>query len=146
MSTTFDVARDEMYGTFRTAWEAGAGAHNSGTVPTVFYDGLGKEGEKPHSAPWARAQIRHFAGDQAAFGGTNLYERTGTVTIQIFQPLGNNLSQCEELVKVAKGAFEGVSTTSCVNFYRVRMIEVGTTESWYQMNVLADFEYHETGA
>lgn len=147
MSATFSTARDEILDAFKTAWDAGAGALNSGTVPTVFWDGVPEPVDKPHDAPWARIQIRHGLGGQTGIGRNSpqsRFTKTGVVTVQVFQPLAQpGLSQSEGLAEVAKSAFEGVSTASCVIFRNVRINEVGATDAWYQMNVLAEFEYDE---
>ena len=147
MPSTFDTARDEILGAFKTAWDAGAAAA-AGYVPEVFYDGMGKASDPDPTVAWARTTIRHTGGRQSTLSqsaGRRHFEKTGIVTISIFAPLvvAKGLDVGEQLAKVAKGAFEGKATASGVWFRNVRVMEVGLDRSWYMINVLSDFRYDE---
>lgn len=149
---SFDEARDSMLGVFKTKWDADTPAV-AGSIPTIFYDGIGEEGEKPHDAPWARIQIRHSAGSVTGIGKIGGKARTtklGICTVQVFTPLYDDdgvtprgLSLNEELSKIAKAAFENVVTAEDVVFRNVRATEIGPDGPSYQTNVLAEFEYDE---
>jgi hypothetical protein len=147
MAADINTAYDEILGAFRTAWEANAGAFNGGTPPEVRYDGVGDPGPPDSGDPWARVQIRHLTGGQANLGapGTQRrFNRAGIITIQVFWPLSQAaLSNARSLAGVARAAFEGQATTSHIWFRNVRVQEIGPDGSWYQVNVLADFEYDE---
>lgn len=147
MAADINTAYDEILGAFRTAWEANAGAFNGGTPPEVRYDGVGDPGPPDSDDPWARVQIRHLTGTQASLAGADAkrrFERAGIITIQVFWPLSQAaLSNARSLADVAREAFEGKATVSHVWFRNVRVQEVGADGSWYQVNILADFEYDE---
>lgn len=149
MPAEFDVARDDMLGVFKTKWDADTPAVNGGAIPGVYYDGVGEAGPGPHDEAWARVQIRHNLGEVAGIGGpAGARQRTrklGILTVQVFSPLeaGGGLTLAENLAKVAKSAFEAVVTTNGVIFRNVRAVEVGEDGPWYQINVIAEFEYDE---
>jgi hypothetical protein len=147
MATDLNNAYDEILGAFRTAWEANAGAFNGGTPPEVRYDGVGDSGPPASADPWARIQIRHVAGEQATLQGSGnkrRFRRAGIITVQVFYPLKRAaLSNSRSLAEVARGAYEGKATASHIWFRNVRIQEIGPDGSWYQTNVLVDFEYDE---
>ncbi len=141
MITSITQARDEMLGTFLTAWLADSGSQN---VPVLYAD---TSQELPDSGHWARVTIRHAFGEQATLccdTGAHRYRHFGTVTVQLFTVTGDGLEVSDELALVAKNAFEGVTTSpGQVIFRRVRVNEVGQDGQWFQVNVLTDFEYDE---
>ena len=148
MATDINTAYDEMLGAFKDAWDAGAGTYNGGTVPEVRYDGVGDSGPPDSEEPWARVTIRHVTGTQASLLGDSAqkrFRRSGIITIQVFWPLSQaGLANARSLASVARSAYEGQETASHVWFRNVRVQEVGPDGSWYQINVLADFEYDES--
>jgi hypothetical protein len=97
---------------------------------------------------WARVSIKHIDGRQSAFGataGVRRYTRVGFVTVQVFAPLseGLGLSKGQIMAIIAKDAFEGKATASGVWFRKVQIKEIGPDDSWYQINVVAEFTYDE---
>lgn len=148
MPATFETARDEILGAFKTRWDLDAAAHNGGVTPPVHYEGVEPLGLPPHGTPWAKVTIRHTLGSQASLSsdtGLRRFEKIGIVTCQIFTPLetGSGLVQAERLAQVAKKAFEGKSTSSAVWFRSVRINEAGVDGPWFQMNVISEFQYDE---
>lgn len=149
MTATFPIARNEILGVFRMAWEANSPAVNGGTAPVVDYEGLAFT--PPPTAAWARPVVRHTVGRQATLAGDpsfplRRFEKRGIVTVQVFQPLtkGGGLVLVQSLAEVAKAAFEGVNTTpSNIWFQNVTINEVGSDGPWFQMNVVASFRYDE---
>lgn len=146
---TYDEAYDEIMTLFNTAWEAQGGA-----APKVFWEDLAADAPKdevlPESRPpeWARASMRFLDGQQGAFvldtgGAPKKWERFGLVTIQIFTPAGTGLRRAGPLAKVVVDAFEGKSTPGGAWFRNVRRVDVGRSGSWFQVNVIANFEYDE---
>ena len=71
--------------------------------------------------------------------------RLGLVSVQSFSPLseGGGLSLAQKSAIIARDTFEGVGTASGIWFRNVRIQEIGATGTWYQMNIIADFEYDE---
>ena len=153
MSTTLTEARDDIQGAFTLQWNADTPAVTpAGTVPPIFYDGLPDPAEQPVDEPWAHIIVRHNTGNVRGIGGFAPSRRrttkTGLVTVQIFTPLkadnvGAGTELSENLADIAKDAFEGHTTTNCVIFRDVVPQEVGPDGPWYQVNVLANFEYDE---
>lgn len=145
MTATLTTARDEIHAAFQTAWDAGAPALNGGTAPPVSYDAVAFEA--PTAAVWARIRVRHEQGEQVTLGGpaTRRFNKQGTVTVSIFAPLATTLdtTTAEALALVAKSAFEGKATPSQVWFRDVTVNEIGIEESWFQIDVIASFNYDE---
>lgn len=134
-------ARDEILTRFRTEWLADG---ISSPVPLTFEDF--ESDLASGNAPWARVTVRHATGEQATLtdgSGKNRFRRTGTVFVQIFTPFGDGLSKADALATIAARAFEGKETPLHVWFRDVRYVEVGRDGQFYNVNVLADFEYDE---
>ena len=141
MSATPTQARDEVLTKFKEAWEADA---TSADVPILYND---VAQDVPDSGSWARVTVRHLDGYQATLAGAvgvRRFRHEGVVTVQIFTPFSDGLVESDALAEIAKNAFEGeVTTPGRVIFRRVRLNEVGQTGQWFQVNVLANFEYDE---
>lgn len=134
MSLTPTEARDEILELFRAAWAAHAGA------PQVFY--WDTPHDPPRSTPFARVTLRHATGNNDAIGN-RLFERMGTVTVQIFTTFGTGLQESDVLSKVAMDAYQGKSTPGGAWFRNVRLNEIGQDGEFFQVQVLADFTYCE---
>ncbi len=137
MSATFDTANDEIMAFFTTAWAA--------TGLIAVYQNV--EGAKPTAqVAWARPSLQHGPGGQVALTGalgTNRFDRTGILTVQIFIPNGQGLSQGYILGKVVADAFEGKATASQVWFRNYRITEIGPSDEWFQLNATVEFSYDE---
>lgn len=95
--------------------------------------------------PWARVVMRHEFGGQSSLGDASTgarYERLGTVFLQIFTPRGQGLRISDQLVILAKKAFD-LAPPGGVAFRNVRDREVGPDGSFFQVLVLASFMYDE---
>jgi hypothetical protein len=134
-------ARDDILTRFRTEWLADG---ISAPVKLVFDD---FEDDLPSStSPWTRITVRHATGGQISLSneaGKRRYDRKGTVFVQIFTPFGDGLTLSDSLAIIAARAFEGKETPLHVWFRDVRFVEVGRDGHWYNVNVLAAFEYDE---
>lgn len=98
------------------------------------------------NAPWAKVEIRHLDGGQASLAnhaGIRRWRRSGVLWIQLRVPIGGGLAQGYELGQYFVDAIQKTSTDHCVWFRNVRLNEVGPDGAWYQMNVLANFEYDQ---
>lgn len=134
-------ARDDILTRFRTEWLADG---ISAGVPLVFEDF--DVDLSASTAPWARVTVRHATGRQASLSneaGKRTFRREGTVFVQIFTPFGDGLSLSDSLANIAARAFEGKETPFHVWFRNVRLNEIGRDGHWYNVNVLADYEYDE---
>lgn len=147
MSATVEVARDEIQTQFRTAWDADV---ESTGILVLYWDRPGKvpdgvDGDD-NPLPYVRVTIQHVAGSQPTVGSANgqrRFRHNGFVTVQIFTPFGTGGLKSDRLVKVVKDAFEGQTTPSNVIFRDVSVNEVGQSGDWFQVNVVALFEYDE---
>lgn len=140
MSLTITSARDEILTLFRTTWLAAADSTN---VPLLWDN---RAQDIPTSGSFARVSVRHADGAQATLSGeTGLqsHRLEGTVFVQVFTPTGDGLTTSDKLVEVAMSAFQGKRTAGGVWFRRVRAAEIGPDGAFFQVNVLADFEYDE---
>lgn len=147
MPATYDVARDDILGAFKTRWDADTPAI-WGSVPDVRYEGVGQLAEPGPDVAWARVTIRHSQGRQASLAsdsGKRRFEKLGIVTVSVFGPLviAKGLETGEKLANVALKAFEGKATTNGVWFRNARITEVGVTRAWFMWNVIAEFSYDE---
>lgn len=141
MTATYNQAKDEILGAFRTAWLADA---LSLDYPIRYWD---VAYQADPLTPWARATVVHQDGEQVTLSnesGARRFRRFGVVTVQVFTEWGKNTTLGPGLAKITSEAFEGVTTSpGRVIFRNVRVNEVGQDGQWFQTNVLADFEYDE---
>lgn len=132
-------ARDEILGVHKTAWDADPASNG---LPVLYWD---TEGSIPDSGAWCRLTVRHAEGRTAAIGGpagSRRFRHTGTVTVQIFTPHNEGGTLSDQLCDVVENAYEGaVTSPGRVIFRNVRTNEIGQDGQWFQVNVLADFEY-----
>lgn len=144
---SLDEARDEILGLFWVKWSTDTPALNSGNPITVEWQGVDSQNPPAANEPFARVTLRHGRSRQATFGpkGGRRFTRIGLVTVQVFSPLsgGGGLSFAEDLAIIARDAFEGEGTDSGIWFRNARTQEVGLSGSWYQMNMVIEFEYDE---
>lgn len=140
MSLTIEQARDAILSRFKTVWDADA---ESAGLPIVWSDA---KGDPPETGHWARVTVRHVTAGQATLSGetgNRRFRREGIVTAQVFTQFGTGAAKSDRLAKVVMGAFEGYAAPGGVWFRNVRLVEVGQSGNFYQVNVLADFEYDE---
>lgn len=137
MSATFDVANDEILAFFDAAW--------TGTGLLALYENV--HGDKPTAQEaWARVSLRNAPRGQTSLtgaNGTNRFDRTGILTVQIFIPNGQGLSQGYNLGKIVIDAFEGKTTASQVWFRNAGITPIGPSDEWFQLNVTVEFSYDE---
>ncbi len=145
MSATFEEAIDIILAIFKTAWDAGA------TNPTlVDYQNV-KPANNVTLPPdtnlsWARVTIQHQDGRQSSLSGAlgvKRFDRDGLLTVQIFVPAGEGLSEAHTLSKIVADAYEGVAGNNGIWFRNVRVNEIGPDGDWFQTNILIDFTYDE---
>jgi hypothetical protein len=89
---------------------------------------------------WARVTVRHDSGAQHTFGEQRTFTNTGTVTVQVFTPIGDgtNYSAATNVVNAYRD-----SKNPLVWFRNARLKEVGSSGVFEQTNVLADFTYDD---
>lgn len=141
MNMTRQEAVDDMLALFKTAWDA------TGHGSRVKYDNVGQKSLPPSGQnPWARVVLRHTTSRQASLAGESgnrRFRRTGVITIQIFQVVGNGLTGGTDLAKIIQDAYEGVTSPGGAIFRDVAINEIGPSGDFYQTNVVIPFEYDE---
>ncbi len=145
-SATIDQAYDDIIGAFKTAWDAGV---DTAELPVLYPN---REGDPPltddsDSNPkgYAKLFIQHDSGFQATLSDSTALQRwrsTGIVTAQLFAGSATG-KLWTSFVKTVISAWRGVTTTNGVIFRRVAPVEVGIKGSYFQVNVIAAFEYDE---
>lgn len=139
MTATLSTARKDIYDQFTTVWTP--------TGHPVHFPGVADKDFPPATQiPWARLTLIHATGTQSALAnheGVRRFTHTGTMTVQIFTPLGRGGSVGYPLAQIVVEAFQGSATINAVWFRNVRVNEIGVSRGWYQINVLADFEYDQ---
>lgn len=136
--TTLAEAKEAIYLAFTTAW---------GDETDFAFDN--EDHKPPKNAPWVRLTVRHENGSQETLGapGNRKFARNGRVFVQVFTPENSGTSRSDELLVLARNAFEGVTLAgTTVRFHGVTVREIGSTrqDKWFQALVDAPFEYDET--
>lgn len=133
---TFDEARDEMLAVFHAAWGPLG-------YPVVWTD-------LPEDVPqaetvWARVTVRHATGRQASLAGeqgARRWNRTGTLFVQVFAPVGDGSTAVYAAAQVVADAYQAARGLG-VWFRNTRINEVGASGAFEQINVLTDFSYDD---
>lgn len=132
MSTTARQAQDDML----TIVKATATVLNL----VVVYEATA--GEKPAGdVAWLRPVLRHATGGQRSLGRNGIFDKTGTLWMQVFTPIGNGTGAALDIGDGLLNAFKGVSTEHCVWFRNHRLREIGPDGAFYNVNALVDFTY-----
>jgi hypothetical protein len=157
---TFLVARDSMFATFKTAWDAGAaacvGSNPAFQLSTHIEGGsvawwmVEPESIPPPNDYWARVSLQSVLEGNASIGGANgggqqKYSSAGLIFVQCFGPLrdpqvGDKLFK---LAIVARNAFRGVVTSANVWFRNARIQPVGSDGTFQIMNAVAEFQFDD---
>lgn len=143
---TPDLARDEILKMFVDSWET-----DTPTIPDVLDVPLiiwPDENTSPNvEDPYVRPVVLHLGGGQGSLGGNGgrRFYRTGIFMAACYGPLGSGkgLTIAEKMANIALCAFEGKTSPGGIWFRNCRINEVGLTESWYQVNAVAEFLYDE---
>lgn len=152
MSTIQDLlgAEDEIFGVLHRVL--------SDAVPSVlpyapktFYQGVGQEDDEnilPVDQIWVRASYTNSSAGQSTMseqGHAKRWDRNGTLYVQFFSPIKDPsaLRTAKELAILAQRAYEAAGSQCGMIFRDVRIDPVGPSESWFQMNLVARFEYEE---
>lgn len=136
--TDVEEARDAIYNYVEDEWTANAG----GAV--MLYENV-RADEPDGDESWAKTTVSHADGFRPTISGGVGFRRfrsTGVVTVEVRTPWGDGLAASDPLVKIVQERLE-LDGLAGVEFTNVRINEVGLDENgpWYQVNVIADFEY-----
>jgi hypothetical protein len=99
-------------------------------------------------APWAQLLWQPATSRQTNVGrnsGTNRFEHTGTLTLQINVPAGDGLFLAMALATMAGKAFKGTSTSGGVFFKNARTQVIGKIRGGlvFRVDFLTEFQFDE---
>lgn len=145
-------ARGEVFALFKESWDVETEAI-AGYVPHVEYQGVQPRPTPDTEKHWARISIQTVGENQTSLStsegaaGQKRYTAYGLIFVQIFSPrsLNNGFDKGLQLADIAKNAFRGKTTPGKIWFRNVRVNELEPENSFYRLNVVAEFEYDEQG-
>lgn len=119
-----------------------ADATNACSGTPITYDDNPPEGVPlDGSSKWVRATVKHAGGGQQGFGdGISKYLRIGTLCIEIFTPVGDNLVMQDTLLEQVVTYIEGRKSYP-VWYRNIRAADAGRDGGYSKINVYADFEF-----
>ena len=149
MPATYEEAIDQLFETFKTAWDADTTAI-VGYVPEIRWQGVESPNAPDTSKYWARASQQTVMESQTTLAneaGCIRYTAEGIVFIQVFCPKSDSLSMenGRKLAMVGKEGFRGKKTSGGIWFRNVRIQELPAEMKWNRLNVMAEYEYDEIG-
>lgn len=143
MTVAYDEAVDDIHRVFKATWDL----IDLAPPYRVFYEGVGAFNPPAGDVNWARFTVRHLPSvvPPTLSAPTKVYTRNGIVTVQIFavSSAGQGKVQAGLLAKAVRNALEGVRSPLGVALRNANILEIGEDKTWYNINVTAEFEYHE---
>lgn len=142
-------ARREIFQVLADAWVIDLWAqYDIGVPPPIRFEGRDYPQAPDPDLPYTAIFLRPAIGKQSALAngnGKKKWEEAGTLWIQCFGPLstGGGLEIAEYQSIIAARAYQGESSDNGIWFRNVRKQYIGPSGGWYQINVLADYEYDE---
>lgn len=147
--TTYSDAINNMYGTFKTAWDNGA-SPIIGYVPDVEYDEPDEEDRAPLDKAFARLAVRNLNEGLVAMGNcgndTKLYETVGVLVVQVFVPKkdNNGVVTGRALAVLVRDAYRAAGVNGEVWFKNATIREQTPGKRWRQFNVNVEYDFTET--
>ena len=147
MTLTLAQARDAAISVVDAAWKDAAAPT---TAFPMLYDNV--KGDTPSTeigstgrAPaWARTTVRVIAQPQTTQGARRRYESEGTITVQVFTPVGDGHTLGDAYVQVILDALRAhASSSDGLWFFDIAAAEIGVDGPWFQTNVGATFRWQE---
>lgn len=135
--TDIAEARDTIYGFVYDAWTAGAGGAE------LHYANV-KSDLPGGDESWGKVSVAHADDFQATLSnetGNRRYRAVGVVTVEVRTPWGDGDAASDALVKLLLNTFRDGGAAGGIEFRNARPNEIGQDGDWYQVNVIADFEY-----
>lgn len=153
MTTTYENAIDEIFSQINTAWRLNA-ADVVGVIPSIFWQGE-PEGDIPDNDKfWATVVQETIAEEQTtlstdvAVPGQSRYGNNGLLIMDIYCSLSHekHMEFGRKLAVIARDAFRGKTTPSCIRFDNVRIKEVGPSSNRsYLFKVVVEYYYEDIG-
>jgi hypothetical protein len=149
---TQSAARGEIFTQFKTGWDSNSAAV-AGYIPEVEWQGVQLRETPDIGKYWVRVSIQTVGENQSSLSvaeginGQRRYTAFGFVIIQVFAPRStkDSFQNGIKLAEIAKKIFRGKTTPGKIWFRNVRVNELSPENSFYRLNVVAEFEYDELG-
>jgi len=156
VSTTYPEAKAEIYRLFTTYFTANAvAASGLAYIPEIRYAGVltpGLPATPPKEKHWCRISTQLVTEEQDTLStcvadiGRRRYTAAGLVFVQMFAPAtSEGTTKNDLLAHVAKLAFRGKTADGGIWFRNARVNELKPEESFFRLNVVAEFEFNEIG-
>jgi hypothetical protein len=129
---TYDEARNAMLAVVKAVVDA-----NQPFV--MLYPDV--PGEPPATGPYGRTSVKHADGRQGSLAGATgvkLWDRVGTLWIELYAPQGDGNTAGYAL---AQAMTDAVQSSRAVWFRNVLMNEMGADGAFQRFDVKATFEY-----
>lgn len=130
----FAIARQAIESRFNTQWAS---------ATTVFYQG--QKGQPDVDIDWVRILVRPAVIGQASMGGaTNMHRTIGTVWVEIFTTENADNSTRDGYIQSVIDIFESKQFTAGSGTVLCRDAEIddqGMTGSWYQTDIMIEYQY-----
>lgn len=146
MTANYETAIDEVFGLFKTAWDAGSGAI-VGYVPTILWPGLDK-GVPDASEFYVRISTQQVGSNQSTLSenvvsqGSKRFESFGLIFVQIFAPKREHiLPLANKLANFTQKIFR--DKTENVILKNAKINELPIENGLIRINVITEFEFDE---
>lgn len=132
---TPNQAREAILTAFIAAW---------GSETPFAFDN--EDFNPPSDSSWVRLSVREVESEQETLGpvGARRYRRNGVAELAVHALPDRGAQRSDELVKIFRDSFEGVTLASGVYFTDCQVQEVGIEGAYYRVNALAVFWFSET--
>ena len=140
MSLTIATARDDALAVVKAAHD---GDPTFNTLKLIWTDSP-DDGPPKDGVSYARILFRHVESEQISMADATskrIFERIGLLTLQGFFAGANGQSVSDEWAQAMLDSLEGLRSPGGIMFRNVRPVEIGNDGDWFNMNVLADFEW-----
>jgi len=99
----------------------------------------------PADAPWLRFTITEGTASTTAFGSGVTYRHPGNVIVQVFVPTNEGDGRARSIADTVAAVYRGKRLAPGIRFFDAPYINnVGRDGDWFQINVVAPFEYDLT--
>jgi len=92
--------------------------------------------------PWVRVNIQNNVSDFVAFNGSSVLNRVkGLLFIQVFTPEGEGTLESDVICDDVTSTLQGTQLASGESISSVSKNELGSSNGWFQVNMIAEFYY-----
>ncbi|PCI27885.1 hypothetical protein COB55_04920 [Candidatus Wolfebacteria bacterium] len=153
MTSTYPNAIDEILDTFNVEWEKPSTAAIVGYTPQVFWPGIERPKIPPTNLYYVEVETSSVSEDQKTLSnfvdgvGKKRYNNKGMLFVNIFAPLSDSkhMELGGDLSVVAQNSLRGKTTTSCIYFTNVVILNMGHSSKFFHFRVVADYNYDDIG-